>query len=77
MLYCDYNFGKWGSAVAIKSFSVRIDAELLDKLHIVADYHGRSANSQVYILIRDCIRQYEQEQGEIELGGRQKQPARE
>ena len=63
--------------MAIKSFSVRIDAELLDKLHIVADYHGRSANSQVYILIRDCIRQYEQEQGEIELGGRQKQPARE
>ena len=49
--------------MAIKSFSVRIDAELLDKLHIVADYHGRSANSQVCILIRDCIRQYEQEQG--------------
>ena len=41
--------------MAIKSVSIRIEQEMLDKLHVVADYEGRSANSQVLILIRDCI----------------------
>ncbi len=51
----------------IKSLSVRIDSEMLDKLHIVADYEGRSANSQILILIRDCIEQYEEKHGKINL----------
>ena len=41
---------------------------MLDKLHVVADYEGRSANSQINILIRDCIATYEKEHGAIELG---------
>lgn len=53
--------------MAIKSLSIRIEQEMLDKLHIVADYEGRSANSQILILIRDCIKQYEKENGEIIL----------
>lgn len=52
--------------MAIKSFTIRIDDTLLDKLHVVADYEGRSANSQVLILIRNCVREYEKENGEIE-----------
>ena len=36
--------------MAIKSLSIRIDTEMLDKLHVVADYEGRSANSQINIL---------------------------
>lgn len=51
--------------MAIKSVSIRIDAEMLDKLHIVADYEGRSANSQILVLIRDCIERYEQDHGKI------------
>ena len=51
--------------MAIKSLSIRIDEEQLNKLHIVADYEGRSANSQILILIRDCIKKYEAEFGEI------------
>ena len=51
--------------MATKSFSIRIDSEMLDKLHVVADYEGRSANSQVLILIRDCIEQYEAKHGVI------------
>jgi hypothetical protein len=54
--------------MAIKSISFRIDEELLNKLHVVADYEGRSANSQVMILIRDCVKAYEAEHGKIELG---------
>lgn len=60
----------WGDFVATKSLSIRIEQELLDKLHVVADYEGRSANSQILILIRRCVEQYEQEHGKIELGGK-------
>ena len=51
--------------MATKSFSIRIDDEMLNKLHVVADYEGRSANSQVLILIRDCIEKYEGKHGPI------------
>lgn len=53
--------------MAIKSVSIRIEEEMLDKLHVVAEYEGRSANSQVNILIRDCIKQFEAQHGKIEL----------
>ena len=56
--------------MAIKSISVRIDEKMLDKLHYVADYEGRSANSQILILIRDCIEAYEAKHGEIKTGKR-------
>ena len=58
-----------GSAMATKSLTIRIDDKLLDKLHVVADYEGRSANSQVLVLIRNCVKEYEKENGEI-LPGR-------
>ena len=53
--------------MVIKSLSIRIDTEMLDKLHVVADYEGRSANSQILILIRNCIEKYEERFGAIEL----------
>ena len=56
--------------MAIKSLSIRIDEEMLDKLHYVADYEGRSANSQILILIRDLIENYEKKHGEINIGKR-------
>jgi hypothetical protein len=55
--------------MAVKSVSIRIEQEMLDKLHVVADYEGRSANSQILILIRDCIEKYEERHGEIQIGG--------
>ena len=56
--------------MATKSLSIRIEEEMLDKLHVVADYEGRSANSQILILIRDCIEAYEQKHGPIKTGKR-------
>ncbi|MBQ7896648.1 MAG: Arc family DNA-binding protein [Oscillospiraceae bacterium] len=53
--------------MAVKSLSIRIDENMLDKLHVVADYEGRSANSQILILIRDCIEKYEEKHGEISI----------
>jgi hypothetical protein len=52
--------------MAIKSYSIRIDEEILNKLHVVADYEGRSANGQILVLIRDCIERYEERHGVIE-----------
>ena len=43
---------------------------MLDKLHCVADYEGRSANSQIIILIRDAIEKYEEKHGKIEIGSK-------
>lgn len=51
--------------MAIKSLSIRIDEEMLDKLHFVADYEGRSANSQILVLIRESIKRFESEHGPI------------
>ena len=51
--------------MAIKSLSIRIDEDILDKLHVVADYEGRSVNSHVLVLIRESIKAFEQENGEI------------
>ena len=56
--------------MGVKSLSIRIDSEMLDKLHVVADYEGRSANSQILILIRDCIECFEEKHGEIKVGKR-------
>lgn len=49
----------------MKSLSIRIDEQMLNKLHVVANYEGRSANSQILILIRCCIEQYEKHHGTI------------
>ena len=51
--------------MAIKSLSIRIEEEMLDKLHVIADYEGRSANSQIIVLIRDLVEEYEAKHGEI------------
>ena len=53
--------------MAVKSLSIRIDSDMLHKLHYVAGYEGRSANKQILILIRDCIVKYEKEHGPIEI----------
>lgn len=48
-----------------KSFTVRIDAMTLDKLRVVADYEARSVNGQITVLIRGCIKEYEEKNGKI------------
>lgn len=52
---------------SLKNFSLRIDQELLRKLHYVADYNGRSANREIEFLIKRHVAQYEKEHGKIEL----------
>lgn len=53
--------------MAIKSISFRLEENLLKKLHYIADYEGRSVNSQVMVLVRDAIEAFEEKHGAIEL----------
>lgn len=50
-----------------KHISIRIDEETLQKFHYVSKYNGRSASGQILFLINQCIRDFEKEQGIIEL----------
>lgn len=52
--------------MAIKSVSIRIEEEMLEKLGFVADYEGRSVNSHILVLIRENIKNFESEHGPIE-----------
>ena len=52
--------------MAVKSVSIRIEEEMLQKLGFVADYEGRSLNSHILVLIRENIQAFEREHGEIE-----------
>ena len=54
--------------MAIKSVSIRIDENMLHKLHYVADYEGRSANGQINFMIRNLIDRFEEKHGEIPIG---------
>ena len=61
-----YVYKKEGEKImAVKSLSIRIDERMLEKLHVLADYEGRSANSQILVLIRDAVEAYEEKYGEI------------
>jgi hypothetical protein len=51
--------------MAIKSVSIRIEEEMLEKIGFVADYEGRSVNSHILVLIRESIRAFEGEHGSI------------
>ncbi len=52
--------------MAVKNVSIRIEEEMLEKLGFIAKYEGRSVNSHVLVMIRDCIKRYENEHGAIE-----------
>lgn len=52
---------------ANKHLGIEIDPALHYKLHYIAKYEGRSANGQILYLIRKCIKEFEQAEGEIEV----------
>lgn len=48
-----------------KHLGIEVDPELHYKLHYIAKYEGRSGNGQILHLIRQCIREFEAQQGQI------------
>ena len=51
--------------MAIKSVSIRIEEEMLEKIGYIADYEGRSVNSHILVLVRKDIEAFEQTHGKI------------
>lgn len=51
--------------MAVKSVSIRIEEEMLEKLGYVADYEGRSINSHILVLVRESIKAFEETHGPI------------
>ncbi len=47
--------------------SIRMDNELHDKLQYVSSYEGRSMSGQILWLLNKCVREFERENGPIEL----------
>ena len=52
--------------MAVKSVSIRIEEEMLERVGYVADFEGRSINSHVLVLIRESIDAFEKKYGKIE-----------
>ena len=50
-----------------KHLGMEIPPDVHYKLHYIAKYEGRSGNGQILHLIRQCIRAFEGEHGEIPL----------
>lgn len=51
----------------MKGITIRLDDLTLDKLHYVASYYERSASSQIVYTVRELIRNFEKEHGEITI----------
>lgn len=49
-----------------KHLGIEIDPELHYKLHYIAKYEGRSANGHILYLIRQNIKEFEKNEGEIQ-----------
>ncbi|MDE7279491.1 MAG: Arc family DNA-binding protein [Oscillospiraceae bacterium] len=54
--------------MAVKSVSIRIEEEMLQKIAYVADYEGRSVNSHILVLVRDSVKKFEEDNGKITIG---------
>ncbi len=50
-----------------KHLGIEVDPLLHSKLRYIAKYEGRSVNGQIIYLIRQCIKLFEEENGEIKF----------
>lgn len=48
-----------------KHLEIEVDPQLHHKLRYIAKYEGRSVNGQVLYLVRQCIKDFENREGEI------------
>lgn len=50
-----------------KHLGFTADEEIYYKLFYIAEYEGRSGSGQILYLVRQCIREFEQQHGTIEV----------
>ena len=51
--------------MAIKSVSIRIEEEMLNKISYIAEYEGRTKNKEIEQLIKKRIQEFEETHGII------------
>ena len=51
----------------IKNVGLRVNLELYKKVKHIAEYEGRTINGQALYLFQKCIREFEKENGPIDL----------
>ena len=52
----------------LSRYTLRIEAELLEKFGYIAEYEGRTKNRELEQMIKKRISEFEKEHGKIELG---------
>lgn len=50
-----------------KHLGIEVEADVHGKLKYIAKYEDRSINGQILYLIRKCIKEFEEQNGEIKL----------
>ncbi len=50
-----------------KHLGIEIEPIIHYKLHYISKYEGRSANGQILYLLRQCINDFEEKNGEIQI----------
>jgi len=50
-----------------KHLGIEIEPTIHYKLHYISKYEGRSANGQILYLLRQCINEFEDKNGEIQI----------
>ena len=50
-----------------RTFTLRLEDELLDKLHFISANNSRSVNNQIEYLVKSLVADFEKENGEILL----------
>lgn len=49
------------------SYPLRIDKTIMEKFKVIATENGRSINKEIEMLMKNAVRQYENQNGEIHL----------
>lgn len=50
-----------------RTFTLRLDDILFDKLKVISDKNKRSLNKQIEFLVEECIDDYEKKNGPIKI----------
>lgn len=50
-----------------KTYPLRLDNELMEKIRIIANQEDRPISKQIERVMREYVKQYEQEHGTIEI----------
>lgn len=48
-------------------YTMRISRELLDKLHYISEFEGRTVNKQLEQLVKKCVEDFEAVNGKIDI----------